>query len=138
MRKLVMIIGMMLLGNIYAQSSSEQVIKILNEQANAWNDGNIDDFMKYYWNSAELTFVSKRGISKGWQEVYNNYKKSYPDKKAMGILTFDNLVIEPLSPKSYMVTGSWHLQKEETAGGWFTLIFKKIKKGWFIVYDHTS
>lgn len=138
MRKIVLLLGLMLSANIYAQTPSEQIIKILNEQALAWNEGNIDGFMKYYWNNPELTFVSKRGVSKGWTQVYENYKKSYPDKKSMGILTFDQLVIEPIHSKTCIVTGSWHLQKDEEVGGWFTLIFKKIKMDWFIVYDHTS
>ncbi len=121
-----------------AQTPEESIRTILKTQSEAWNKADIDGFMKYYWNSTELTFVSKKGVSKGWQQVYDNYKEGYPTQEAMGVLTFDQLVFEKMNSKAYMVTGSWHLQKEEEAGGWFTLIFKKFKKDWLIVYDHTS
>ena len=121
-----------------AQSPEETIRNIMKTQSDAWNNGDVDGFMKYYWNSPELSFVSKNGISKGWQQVTDNYKKNYPDKKAMGFLTFDQLVFEKMNPNAYMVTGSWHLQKEQEVGGWFTLVFKKFKKDWLIVYDHTS
>lgn len=134
---LFILIGLSAL-QIRAQSPEESIQNVLKIQSNAWNNGDVDGFMKYYWNSPELTFVSSRGVSKGWQQVYDNYKKGYPDKKAMGFLTFDQLVFDKMSSKAYMVTGSWHLQKEEEVGGWFTLIFKKFKKDWLIVYDHTS
>lgn len=131
-----LIAGMSLM--LRAQSPEESIRSIMNTQSEAWNNADIDGFMKYYWNSPELTFVSKNGISKGWQQVTDNYKKNYPNKDAMGILTFKDLVFEKMNAKSYMVTGSWHLQKEKAVGGWFTLMFKKIKKDWLIVYDHTS
>ena len=135
-------IWMIIIGMIYlqlnAQTPEESIRSIMQAQSDAWNKADIDGFMKYYWNDPELTFVSKRGVSKGWQQVYDNYKKGYPNQEAMGILSFDQLVFDQMNTKAYMVTGSWHLQKKEEVGGWFTLIFKKIKKDWLIVYDHTS
>ncbi len=128
----------MAVGSIKAQSVETTLTGIMKIQSDAWNNGDVDGFMKYYWNDPELRFVSAYGVSKGWQQVYDNYKASYPDKKAMGFLTFDNLVFDKMNTKMYMVTGSWHLQKEAEAGGWFTLIFKKFKKDWLIIYDHTS
>lgn len=56
----------------------------------------------------------------------------------MGELTFSQLTIDRLSNNYYRVTGAWYLKKENPSGGWFTLIFKKIKKNWKIVYDHSS
>ena len=138
MKKLIILLFAGFYLQLNAQSTEETIRNILQIQSDAWNNGDVDGFMKYYWNSPELSFVSSRGVSKGWQEVYDNYKKGYPDKKAMGFLTFGNLVFDKMSSKACMVTGSWHLQKEEEVGGWFTLIFKKFKKDWLIVYDHTS
>lgn len=139
--KILSLMGVVLclsVGAIIAQTPEESIRTIMKSQSDSWNKADIDGFMKYYWNSTELTFVSKKGVSKGWQQVYDNYKKGYPNQEAMGVLTFDQLVFEKMNAKAYMVTGSWHLQKEEEVGGWFTLIFKKFKKDWLIVYDHTS
>jgi ketosteroid isomerase-like protein len=138
MKKLMILLLVGIYTMLAAQTPEEDIRRVLNTQSDAWNKADIDGFMKYYWNNPELTFVSKKGVSKGWQQVYDNYKKGYPSQEAMGVLTFDNLVFEKMNPKAYVVTGSWHLQRKEEVGGWFTLIFKKFKKDWLIVYDHTS
>jgi len=146
MRQLLFILLGFTTLQLTAQSPEESIRNIMKIQSDAWNTGDIDGFMKYYWNSPNLTFVSKRGVSKGWQQVYDNYKKGYPDKSAMGKLSFDKLEFDKMSGTAYIVTGSWYLEympgindtQRENVGGWFTLIFKKLKKDWLIVYDHTS
>jgi len=145
MKKLILIVVVILSSTAYSQTPETAIKSVMQLQAEAWNKGDVDGFMKHYWNNPELTFVSKNGVSKGWQQVYDNYKRGYPDKEAMGNLTFDNLVIQQLNGKTCMVTGSWFLDyvpstdtDRQDVGGWFTLVFKKIKKDWVIIYDHTS
>jgi hypothetical protein len=95
--------------------------------------------MKYYWKSDSLTFISKNGVKKGWQSVYNGYKKSYSDKGEMGTLNFNILKVEVLSQKNALVLGSWKvINASGTIQGYFTLWFKKINRKWVIVQDHTS
>lgn len=116
---------------------------VMDAQAAAWNEGDIDGFMKGYWNSPELKFVSGDNVSKGWQPTLDRYKKSYDSKAKMGVLTFSDLNITVLSKKSAVVLGSWSLdrevdEKKDNPHGKFTLIFRKFKDGWKIVHDHTS
>jgi len=111
---------------------------VMNKQAVDWNRGDIPAFMEGYWKSEQLTFVSTR-VTKGWQQTLDNYKKSYPDKSAMGALTFSDLEITVVSKDAAVVLGSWSLKREkDSPGGKFTLIFRKFKEGWRIVHDHTS
>lgn len=111
---------------------------VMDRQAADWNKGDIDGFMKGYWNSEKLVFVSSR-VTRGWQPTLDNYKKSYPNRAAMGTLTFSDLEITVLSKDSAVVLGSWWLKREkDNPGGKFTLIFRKFKDGWKIVHDHTS
>ena len=63
-----------------------QIEAILDKQVEAWNEGNLEKFMDTYWNSEHLVFVGGRGPTYGWQATLDNYKKSYPNKAAMGIL----------------------------------------------------
>ncbi len=123
----------------FAQSDEANIRKTLSNQEIAWNNGDIDGFMKGYWQSDSLLFIGKSGVTYGWQKTLDNYKKNYPDKAAMGILNFNLLELKCLSPEYYFVIGKWHLQRK--AGeleGHFTLLFKKIKGNWFIVADHSS
>jgi ketosteroid isomerase-like protein len=128
----------------FAQSDAQKakiaddIRAVMNKQAADWNRGDIPAFMEGYWKSDQLTFVSTR-VTKGWQQTLDNYKKSYPDKTAMGTLTFSDLEITVLSKDSALVLGSWSLKREkDNPGGRFTLIFRKFKEGWRIVHDHTS
>jgi ketosteroid isomerase-like protein len=120
------------------QNDVKTVLGLMKMQQEAWNDGNIDAFMEHYWKNDSLKFIGSRGITYGWQKTLNNYKQSYPDKTAMGMLTFTIKEASQLSPESIYVIGEWQLQKKKPAGGYFTLLWKKIDGRWVIVADHTS
>jgi len=124
----------------FAQSKDEVSIrKVLNIQESAWNSANIENFMNGYWTSDSLMFIGKSGITYGWEQTLNNYKKHYPDTATMGKLTFNLLEFKPLSPVYYFVVGKWYLQRSiGNLEGHFTLLFKKINGQWFIIADHSS
>ena len=122
----------------FSQTEVAKVLENMNAQEKAWNEGNIEGFMKYYWSNDSLKFIGKSGITYGWQKTLNNYKKSYPTKAEMGILTFSIKEATLLSPESIFLIGQWQLKKDKPAGGYFTLLWKKINGNWVIVADHTS
>lgn len=122
----------------FGQNDRLMVIAEMEAQQSSWNNGDIPGFMEYYWKSDSLKFIGKKGITYGWQQTHDNYIKSYPDKAAMGILKFNIKECTQLSPTSIYVIGSWDLLKEKPAGGYFTLLWKKIEGKWVIVADHTS
>ena len=129
--------------NVFTQSKDEKaktaIRKVMDEQAVAWNNGNLEEFMRGYWNSPSMTFVSGGKITKGWQPTLDNYKKSYSSKAQMGILSFSDLDITILSKESAVVLGKWALQREkDNPKGLFTLTFRKFKEGWRIILDHTE
>ena len=90
----------------------EQIKKIFFQQENDWNLGNIDAFMKAYWNSEELQFGGANGITRGWQKTLENYKRGYPDKEAMGKLSFQIKDMTQHSKEVVSLTGSWELERK--------------------------
>lgn len=121
------------------QSVESAIRTVLDEQAAAWNRGDVEGFMKGYWKSEKLTFVSSSGVTRGWQGVLERYRRGYPDKKAMGTLTFSGLEITVLSRDAAVVLGRWQLEREGSQPeGFFTLILRKFPEGWRIIQDHTS
>lgn len=120
--------------------ASAAIRKVMDDQAAAWNRGDIDAFMSIgYWQSEKLTFVSGTKVTRGWQQTLDNYKKGYDSRAKMGILTFSDLEITLLGKDAAVVLGSWSLKRETDApGGKFTLTFRKFKEGWRIIMDHTS
>jgi len=123
-----------------AAAGDEQIIRtLIEEQRQAWNTGNKEKFMQTYWQSDSLMFIGKSGVTYGWQNTLNNYKKGYPDTAAMGKLNFEILEVKRLSAQYFFVIGQWHLTRSiGNVSGHFSLLFKKIKNKWFIVADHSS
>ena len=124
----------------FAQPKNELAIcNILATQTAAWNRGEIDNFMNGYWENDSLMFIGKSGVTYGWTNTLNNYKKGYPDTAAMGKLVFTLIQVKKLSGKYYHVTGKWLLKRSiGDVGGHYTLLFKKINGRWVIVSDHSS
>ena len=126
--------------SVYAQSSEEkQILGILDAQITAWNEGNLEKFMQGYWQNDSLMFVGKSGVTYGFQNTLNNYRKSYPDKEKMGTLSFDILQVKKLSPDHYHVVGKYMLKRSAgDLSGHYTLLIKKINGKWVIISDHSS
>lgn len=140
MRKLFFAFLVLMTTELIAQSRDEVAIrKILDEQTNAWNRGDIDNFMKGYWENDSLMFIGKTGVTYGWTNTLNNYKKGYPDTAAMGKLIFNLLQVKKISKEYYHITGKWFLKRSiGDVGGHYTLLFRKINGRWVIVSDHSS
>ena len=117
----------------------KEIIGLLTRQTQSWNKGNMDEFMNGYWNSDSLMFVGKSGVTYGYTNTLNNYKKNYSDSAQMGKLFFDILQVKKLSPGYYWVLGKWFLKRSVgDVGGHYTLLFRKINGKWMIVADHSS
>lgn len=115
------------------------ITSLLTAQQAAWNRGDIDAFVVGYWKSPELTFSGSSGVSRGYDGVLARYKKSYPDRAAMGQLDFSGLEFHFLGNDGALVLGNWQLKREKgDVGGVFTLVFQRFPEGWRIIHDHTS
>ena len=131
----------------FAQTNSPvdaQAIKnVLEQQVTAWDRGDIAAFMDGYWKSDDLEFVNAAGIFQGWQDVLKRYQHSYPNRAAMGHLTFSGIEIHVLCPDTGYVVGHFRLDRDmagvkDHPQGVFTLIFRKFPMGWKIINDHTT
>ena len=140
MRKLFFAFFFLTTSLAFVQSKDELSIrKILDDQTAAWNRGDIDGFMKGYWESDSLMFIGKSGVTYGWSNTLKNYKKNYPDTAAMGKLVFTLIEVKKLSKEYYHVTGKWFLKRSiGDIGGHYTLLFRKINGRWVIISDHSS
>lgn len=125
----------------FAQTPTDKqaILNVLENQRAAWNKGDVESYMQGYIKSDSLLFVGKSGPTYGWQKTLDNYKRGYPDKAAMGYLTFGIKKVEFLNKDVAFVLGSWNLKREkDEPKGFFTLLLKKIKGEWKVVVDHSS
>lgn len=123
-----------------AQTSSEKEIATrLHQSAAAWNTGSVEKFMEDYWHSDSVMYIGKSGVTYGYDNILNNYRKSFPDTTAMGKLSFDLIHVKELSPEYVFVVGKYTVKLPNgSASGHFTLVWKKINGKWLIISDHSS
>ncbi len=139
MKTTVLFCLMLLLSCFSFGQDKKAITNLLEKQRLAWNRGDLDGYMQGYWKSDSLLFVGKNGPKYGWKSTLENYKKSYPDDDAMGMLTFNIMQINIIDLKNAFVLGGWHLKREkDEPQGFFTLWLRRIKGEWKIVVDHTS
>jgi len=124
----------------FAQSGDEKsILKILDDQTKYWNQGNLDEFVKGYWHNDSLMFIGQSGVTYGYQNTLNSYKRNYNDTAKMGKLSFEIIKTQKLSDEYFFVVGKWFLKRSVgDLKGHYTLLFRKIKNEWVIVADHSS
>jgi len=124
-----------------ADSSEQAIRRVLSDQEQAWNRGDIDGFMKGYENSPNTLFIRKN-VRRGYGSVRRRYHEQYPTREKMGKLTFSDLSVTLLDADYASVTGEFHLVRAASAGGnasgVFSLLFRRTPAGWKIMLDHTS
>lgn len=123
-----------------SETAEDSVRAMLMQQQDAWNQGDIQGFMKGYLNSESMQFISRKGTRKGWRQTLEAYQKHYPNKDSMGRLEFNLDEVEFLDRKKELghVTGRWKLiRAADTPNGYFSLITRQTKEGPKIIIDHT-
>jgi ketosteroid isomerase-like protein len=124
-------------------SSAEDagVRAVLTKQAVDWNRGDLDAFATGYKNSPDILFIGST-VRRGYDGMIASYRKNYPNKDAMGVLTFSNVEVHPLDARFATVLGNFHLERTAAGGGnadgYYSLVMEKTPAGWKIVLDHTT
>ena len=139
----------LILGLLFAQlatagtqeSSTTEIQRVIREQSEAWNRGDVEAFMQSYKNAPDTTFIGK-SVQQGYAPILERYKKAYPNKDAMGKLDFSAITVRSLGADYAVATGRFHLTRNTTGGGdasgIFSLVWEKTPEGWKIILDHTS
>ncbi|MEN8152942.1 MAG: nuclear transport factor 2 family protein [Acidobacteriota bacterium] len=123
----------------YGENIKKEILAVLEDSVKAWNKGSLEEYMECYHKSPELRFAGNGGVTYGWETTLKRYKKGYPNKEAMGFLTFSDVKITVISEDAALVFGKWKLKREkDEPNGVYTLLFRKVKAGWRIVHDHSS
>ena len=122
-------------------AETQAIVSMLNRQAEDWNRGDLDAFATGYKNSPDILFMGQT-IRRGYDQMVDGYRKSFPNREAMGKLTFSQLEVQPLDEHFATVTGRFHLERTAAgggdAGGYFLLVVEKTPAGWKIIRDDTT
>jgi beta-aspartyl-peptidase (threonine type) len=115
-----------------------EITAVLERQAAAWNNGDVEGFMQGYWNSPELSFSSGGKVTRGFEPTANHFRTRYPDRAAMGHLTFSDLEVTLLGRDAALVLGRYRVDSSQSSTGAFSLTMRRIDGSWLVIHDHTS
>ena len=112
----------------------------LEGQIRAWNDGDINLAMTFYWNTPEMLWINKSGIQKGYESVLADFKTEFADPKKMGIYSYSPLHIEVLSESSAYFVIDWKIELEgnRLMGGISSQLWRLVEGRWVVVAEHAS
>lgn len=120
------------------QEDKKEIENVLKAQQTAWSNYNLEDYMQGYWKNDSLKFYGSNGLTYGWKNTLEGYKKRYPSPEHTGELNFKINDISKITEDAYFVLGEYHLKRSVGhASGFFMLVFKKIKGEWKIIADTT-
>ena len=123
-------------------AQTDDIRAMLQNSAAAWNRGDLPAFASDYEDSPQTTFIGSEVVRGGTKAILDRYRKRYPNREAMGTLTFSEIEVRPLAPGLALTTGKFRLKRTPAGGGdasgRFTLVVKKTPAGWKIIHDHTS
>ena len=90
---------------------------VLDEQLKGWNNGNIEQFMEGYVKDSSVRFITNKRVKTSWQEITDSYKKNYPNKDAMGKLSFHRDEVRWVNKIAHIaqVIGRWEVIQKHKA-----------------------
>ena len=107
----------------------------------AWNRGDIEGALDFYWNSPEATWVSKAGVNRGFSGFARAMRDEYagrPDR--MGVYSGDILLAKEISPETGLLVVRWSIDRDgrQIMGGVSTQLWEDVDGIWRIVFEHAS
>jgi uncharacterized protein (TIGR02246 family) len=124
-----------------ASRTELDVVKVVLAQERAWNAGDVEGFVASFKNSPETISFGK-AISRGYQQILEDYKRNYSTQASMGTLTYSELEVHSLSDTFAVCLGKYHVDRSKKEGGSadgvFSLVLQKTAQGWKIVLDHAT
>jgi len=122
---------------------ADGVLAAFNGLLDGIRQANVDLVSGVYWNSPRLSLFNYNGtVTKGWEQMRENRKSSYPEIKDVKLEVRD-VSVTMLGRDGASVTCQWTQSQTykgtpETAAGRMTLVFKRVGTAWKAIHLHSS
>jgi beta-aspartyl-peptidase (threonine type) len=138
-RRFVLLVPLALSAGCASPPAFDACRRVLDDQAAAWNRGDLDGFVQSYARGERTVFAGTDAVHLGFDAMLARYRTSYPTREAMGVLGFSDLVFLELGPEHVLVRGRWRLVRTaDRPAGSFALVLRRLPEGWRIVLDYTT
>src|SRR5437899_4373262 len=98
-------------------AQTADIREMLANSAAAWNRGDLPAFASDYEDSPQTTFIGSEVVRGGTKAILERYRKRYPNREAMGTLSFSEIEIRTLAPEIVLATGNYALTRTAAGGG---------------------
>ena len=149
-RALVLLALFLTSATAQADSPDETAItQVLRDAEAGWNAGDLEAFCTVY--SDDASYVSTSGITRGREAILARYRERYPDRAAMGTLSFDVVEARPAAGVEVTMLGDaapsrvhgvsvvarWRLEypDRDAAEGLTLIVLRQRGDGWEMVQD---
>ena len=123
-------------------TEEQQIAALLAKMVDRWNAHDIEGYMETLWNSPDLLCVTDGEEVMGWNNLYASYLRGYPDRTAMGSVTVERTLIQPIKEDVAFAMDWWRASfgpNSHSAYATSTYLLRKIpQEGWKIAAFHTS
>ena len=129
--------------NTQQSAGSDGVLAAFNHLLDGIRHADVNAVTDVYWNSPRLSLFNYNGsVTKGWDQVRENRKSSYPEIKDVKLDVRD-VSVTMLGRDAAVVTCQWSQSQTykgnpETAAGRMTLVFKRVGNEWKAIHLHSS
>ncbi|MDH3734461.1 MAG: nuclear transport factor 2 family protein [Gemmatimonadota bacterium] len=116
------------------------VERILDEQAAAWNRGDLEGFMSSYESSPETSYIGASGLITGFDGIRGRYAPLFEAGAQRDSLRFESLTARELDARFGVATARYVLFRDgmTTSTGPFTLVMMRAEGVWKIVHDQSA
>ena len=141
----VVLVSIVVLAGLLADrataSSVEEASAALRDQMSAWNKQDLESALSYYWDSPEMTWVNRKGISFGIQEFAQSMRQDFSDRSKMGLYDGKVLHASQLRDDLVLIVLDWKIVDsagKKLMGGVSSQLWQRKSGGWKIVFEHAS
>lgn len=117
------------------------VAKVILEQQDAWNKGDLDAYLSHYKNAPD-TQAFLATLVRGFDNIRAAYRLNFPSKEKMGTIEDSDVDVRALGDNFALATGHYHLTRSRKAGGdaegMFMEILEKTPAGWQIIFSQST
>lgn len=120
------------------RKDEERIRATLDSTAAGWNEGNLQQYLSAYTDSAtEMGPNGPRGGRSVIEQTMRNgfWKTGRPVQN----LRYDHVEVRMLGKDNALVTGQFVLSGggRPDRTGWFTTVWTRTKEGWRMIHDHS-
>lgn len=124
---------------INEQVIKEEIGQFLSIIDQAWNQCDIDTFMKAYVREEKTLLLSEGKAVEGWKAIYSLYGGIFKQRGGEGKMSSQVVRCDIASATSAVVTSRWQMEVgKHKMRGYCTLHLVKSGANWAITTDHSS